>query len=147
MRLTNPLRFMNTGWTKTLKRANYKVIDSADVEHFRTFLAPNQIITDPTDLEPFNQSWNKMEKGAAKLALTPTTTAQVASILSYCHANKIAVVPQGGNTGLVGGSVPVFDELILSTRHMNRILKFDKASSVLTVEAGVVLEKANDYLS
>lgn len=44
---------------------------------------------------------------------------------------------------MVGGSVPVFDEVVVSTRKMNRIVKFDKTSSVLTVEAGVVLEKAN----
>lgn len=53
------------------------------------------------------------------------------------------MVPQGGNTGLVGGSVPVFDEVVVSTKHMNKIVKFDETSSVLTVEAGVVLEKAN----
>lgn len=64
-------------------------------------------------------------------------------ILQYCHQHRIAVVPQGGNTGLVGGSVPVFDEVVVSTKAMNRVLKFDATSSVLTVEAGVVLEKAN----
>lgn len=42
-------------------------------------------------------------------------------------------MPQGGNTGLVGGSVPVFDEVVISTKNMNKILKFDKTSSVLTV--------------
>jgi FAD/FMN-containing dehydrogenase len=59
----------------------------------------------------------------------------------------LAVVPQGGNTGLVGGSVPVFDEVVVSTKNMNKIVKFDETSSVLTVEAGVVLEKANEHLS
>jgi len=49
------------------------------------------------------------------------------------------VVPQGGNTGLVGGSVPVFDEIVVSTKNLNKIIKFDKTSSVLTVEAGVIL--------
>lgn len=52
-------------------------------------------------------------------------------------------MPQGGNTGLVGGSVPVFDEIVISTKNMNKILKYDPTSSVVTVEAGVVLEKAN----
>jgi len=48
-------------------------------------------------------------------------------------------VPQGGNTGLVGGSVPVFDEIIVNLKNMNKIEKFDPVSSVVTVEAGVIL--------
>lgn len=45
--------------------------------------------------------------------------------MTYCNKNNLAVVPQGGNTGLVGGSVPAFDEVILSTKNINRFLKFD----------------------
>ena len=55
-------------------------------------------------------------------------------------------MPQGGNTGLVGGSVPLFDEIILNLRNMNRIEKFDPVSSVVTVEAGVILERLNQFL-
>ena len=65
----------------------------------------------------------------------------MSKILKYCNERKLAVVPQGGNTGLVGGSVPVFDEIILSLKNMNKISKFDPISSVVTVEAGVILEK------
>ncbi len=50
-----------------------------------------------------------METGKSKLALLPENSEQISQILSYCNTNKLAVVPQGGNTGLVGGSVPVFD--------------------------------------
>lgn len=53
--------------------------------------------------------------------------------MQYCNDKKLAVVPQGGNTGLVGGSVPVFDEIVLSTKSLNKIEKFDSTSSVLTV--------------
>lgn len=81
-----------------------------------------------------------METGKSKLALLPENSQQISQILNYCNANKLAVVPQGGNTGLVGGSVPVFDEVVISTRKMNKIIKYDKTSSVLTVEAGVILE-------
>ncbi len=55
-----------------------------------------------------------LHTGSSKLVLRPKTIDQVSEILSYCNQNKIAVVPQSGNTGLVGGSVPVFDEIILS---------------------------------
>ena len=59
----------------------------------------------------------------------------------------LAVVPQGGNTGLVGGSVPVFDEIVLSMSRMNNIRSFDQLSGVLVVDAGVILEEADNYLA
>lgn len=61
------------------------------------------------------------------MVLKPKTTAEVSAILRVCHENKLAVCPQGGNTGLVGGSVPVFDEVILSTSLMNKIMKINDA--------------------
>ena len=61
------------------------------------------------------------------MVLTPGTTEQVAEILKHCHERKLAVVPQGGNTGLVGGSVPVHDEIVLSLKRFNKIMDFDAA--------------------
>lgn len=52
----------------------------------------------------------------------------------------LAVVPQGGNTGLVGGSVPIFDEVVISTKKLNQIINFDPSTGILTCEAGCVLE-------
>lgn len=60
--------------------------------------------------------------------LKPKTTEQVSTILKYCYKRGIAVCVQGGNTGLVGGSVPVFDEVILSISAMNSIISFNKLS-------------------
>lgn len=65
-------------------------------------------------------------EGTSRLALKPHTTEQVSAILQHCNARRLAVVPQGGNTGLVGGSVPVFDEVVLSTAAMNQVLGFDE---------------------
>jgi len=76
-----------------------------------------------------------------------TETKQVSEILAYCNERKLAVVPQGGNTGLVGGGVPLFDEIILSTKRMNKILAFDKTAGVLTCQSGVVLETAQEAVS
>jgi serine/threonine-protein kinase 24/25/MST4 len=67
--------------------------------------------------------------------------------MKYCNGKKLAVVPQGGNTGLVGGSVPVFDEIVINTSRMNKIRSFDEASGVLVVDAGVILEVADQYLA
>lgn len=55
------------------------------------------------------------------MALYPSSTAEVSEVLRYLNSRKLAVVPQGGNTGLVGGSVPVFDEIVLSTNKLNKI--------------------------
>ena len=70
----------------------------------------------------------------------------MSKILKYCNENRLAVVPQGGNTGLVGGSVPVFDEIIVNLQKMNKVIDFNEVSSVLTCEAGCILEKLNEYL-
>lgn len=67
-------------------------------------------------------------QGFSKYVLKPKTTEQVSEILKYCYKRHIAVCVQGGNTGLVGGSVPVFDEVILSTSAMNKIISFNKLS-------------------
>jgi FAD/FMN-containing dehydrogenase len=67
--------------------------------------------------------------------------------LKYCNDHSLAVAPQGGNTGLVGGSVPVFDEIVLSLSRMNKIRSFDSTSGILVVDAGVILETADTYLA
>lgn len=71
--------------------------------------------------------------------LKPKTTLEVAEVLKYCNARSLAVVPQGGNTGLVGGSNPVFDEIIVNTTRMNKILGFDESYGIVTSESGCVL--------
>ena len=63
--------------------------------------------------------------GSSQAVLRPKTTAEVSELLKYCSSRRLAVVPQGGNTGLVGGSVPVFDEVIISTQLMNDIISLD----------------------
>lgn len=64
--------------------------------------------------------------GDSRCVLQPKTTEEVAEILKFCNVNKLAVCPQGGNTGLVGGSVPVFDEIVLSMNRMDRVINLDE---------------------
>lgn len=66
--------------------------------------------------------------GYSQCVLKPKTTEEVSKILAFCNDNKIAVCPQGGNTGLVGGSVPVFDEVVLSMSQMNEIISINDTS-------------------
>ena len=86
-------------------------------------------------------------RGHAQVVLKPETTEQVSKILKYCNDNMLAVVPQGGNTGLVGGSVPVFDEIVVNLSRLANIRSFDEVSGILVADAGVILEMADNFLS
>lgn len=68
--------------------------------------------------------------GSSKCILFPTCDQQVSAILKHCYSRNIAVVPQSGNTSLVGGSVPVYDEVILSIRKLNQHFAFDPYSGM-----------------
>lgn len=72
-------------------------------------------------------------QGRSRCCLKPKTTEHVAAIMQHCHARRLPVVPQGGNTGLVGGSVPLADELVLSTNAMNRVVSFDTVRNIATM--------------
>lgn len=78
-----------------------------------------------------------MFAGYSRCVLKPKTTEEVSEILAFCNERRIAVCPQGGNTGLVGGSVPVFDEVVLSTALMNEIISTDDTSGTL-IEMGLM---------
>eukprot|EP01028_Stygiella_incarcerata_P007944 TRINITY_DN331_c2_g1_i6.p1 TRINITY_DN331_c2_g1~~TRINITY_DN331_c2_g1_i6.p1 ORF type:complete len:456 (+),score=124.53 TRINITY_DN331_c2_g1_i6:184-1551(+) len=85
--------------------------------------------------------------GNSRVVLRPKTTEHVSKILKYCNERRLPVVPQGGNTCLVGGSVPVKDEIILSLNSMNSIRSFDPHAGVLTCDAGCVLENLEVFLA
>lgn len=76
--------------------------------------------------------------------MKPKTTQEVSKILEFCNSNRLAVCPQGGNTGLVGGSVPVFDEVIISTSLMNQIIDINDTSGV-TLSYSLRVIKINNY--
>ncbi len=99
------------------------------------------------DIEPFNADWMRKYRGHCKLVLKPASTEEVSKILKYCNDNSLAVVPQGGNTGLVGGSVPVFDEIVINLGRMNQIRSFDEGSGALVADAGCILETVDNYLA
>ncbi|XP_025408574.1 D-2-hydroxyglutarate dehydrogenase, mitochondrial-like isoform X2 [Sipha flava] len=128
-----------------LKRGSYAVLNANDVDYFKKLLGDNNFITGE-EVKAYNEDWLKTVCGSSKYVLKPKTTEQVSEILKYCYKHNIAVSIQGGNTGLVGGSVPVFDEVILSTSAMNKIISFNKLSGVLVCEAGCVLENLMNYV-
>ncbi|XP_039618100.1 D-2-hydroxyglutarate dehydrogenase, mitochondrial [Polypterus senegalus] len=129
----------------SLHRVPFAMVTEHDIDFFEKLL-PRRAITDPDVLESYNVDWLKSVKGSSKLLLRPQTTQEISHILRYCNERNLAVCPQGGNTGLVGGSVPVFDEIILSTSLMNKVLSFDTVSGVLVCQAGCVLEDLNSFV-
>ena len=104
-----------------VKRGQYGSITEADLKFFESVLGSNRVITDPSELEGYNTDWLNTVRGQSQVVLRPKDTLEVAKIVGHCIKNKLAVCPQGGNTGLVGGSVPVFDEIVLSTSLMDKI--------------------------
>jgi len=97
---------------------------------------------DPAEITPHLEEWRSKYKGHSALMLKPATTAEVAAILAICHETKTAIVPQGGNTGLVGGQIPFHGEVLLSLQRMNRVRNMDASGMSMTVEAGVTLAAA-----
>ena len=124
------------------RNPKYKTLSNQDLEFFSSVCSMTQ-----QDVESFNIDWTRKYRGQSQCVLKPKTSLQVSKILEYCHLNSIAIVPQGGNTGLVGGSVPVFDEVILSTANMNQIEDFDEFAGILTCQSGCILENLESFLN
>ena len=102
-------------------------------------LDPKAWSTDPSELSGHVSDWRGRYQGETPLLLKPGSTQEVSRILAACNAAKIAVLPQGGNTGLVGGSTPQ-GEVVISLKRMNAIRAVDADNESLTCEAGAVLE-------
>lgn len=100
---------------------------------------------DQDEINPFVRDFTNKYIGIGSIVITPTTTEQISECLKYCNEKLIAVVPQGGNTGLVGGSVPLHDEVVISTKKMNNIISFEESQGILKCEAGCILETLQDY--
>lgn len=127
--------------------SRFKQLTDADLQFLRDATAPTSVLTDPDDVSPFNADWMGKYKGRTAAVVLPNSTNQVSDVLKYCNEQNIAVVPQGGNTGLVGGSIPVHDEVVISLTRMSEIVALDEVSGILTVQAGCVLETANLWLN
>jgi FAD/FMN-containing dehydrogenase len=96
---------------------------------------------DPAELAPHLEEWRSKYRGHTPLLLKPSSTAQVSAVLAICQETNTKLVTQGGNTGLVGGQIPLHGEVLLSTKRLNRIRHLDESGMTLTVEAGVTLSE------
>jgi FAD/FMN-containing dehydrogenase len=107
---------------------------------------PRGIVEEEHELAPFTTDWRELYRGRTPLVVRPADTRQVAEILRLCSQAQVAVVPQGGNTGLVGGSVPDASgtQILLSLSRLNRIRAIDPEDFTITVEAGCVLQSVQE---
>jgi len=108
---------------------------------FAALIGDKHVLASAQDTAPYTTDWRKQYRADALCVLRPANTAEVATVVGLCAREGIAVVPQGGNTGLCGGSVPTGarPEVVLSLSRMNRIRAIDTLNDTMTVEAGCVL--------
>ena len=112
------------------------------LEQLATLLGPKGFTTDAGDLAPWLTDWRGIYRGRAAAMLSPATTDEVAAVVRLCAGEGVAIVPQGGNSGMVGGATPDASghQLLLNTRRLNHIRAIDAAAGFAVAEAGVILE-------
>lgn len=108
---------------------------------FAALIGEGNVLVSAQDTAAYTVDWRKQYRGAALCVLRPASTAQVAAVVGLCAREGVAIVPQGGNTGLSGGSVPTGarPEVVLSLSRLARIRNVDALNDTITVEAGCVL--------
>ena len=132
--------------SNAVRESRFASVEAADIAAFRSILGDSGVVEDEDALTLHNQDWLGKYSGSSRVALRPKTTEEVAAVMAHCNERRLAVVPQGGNTGLVGGSVPLFDEVVISTSRMDTIESFDDGTGILVCQAGCVLEKVDNWL-
>ena len=123
-----------------------KMTSDIIIEDLQSMLGAKAVLQHDDDTAPFLSDWHGRYHGKAYAVALPETTDQVSALLAYADKNDIIVVPQGGNTGFMGGATPDAsgNTIVLSLRRMNKIRKIDKQNMSMTVEAGCVLQTLQD---
>ncbi|WP_315706877.1 MULTISPECIES: FAD-binding oxidoreductase [unclassified Bradyrhizobium] len=112
------------------------------IAKFAAIVGERQALTEASDIAPYVTEERNLFHGRSPLVLRPGSTAEVAAICKLASEHRIALVPQGGNTGLVGGQTPHHGEVVVSLKRLDKIREIDTASNTMTCEAGVVLQVA-----
>lgn len=123
------------------------------LDRLRTVVGPEHVLTDPALAAGYLTDWARRWSGPAVAVVRPGSTAEVAAVVAACAAAGVPVLPQGGNTGLVGSSVPAADPgaggppVVASTRRLTRMDPVDTVAGQMTVGAGVTLAEAQRHAS
>lgn len=110
----------------------------------QAIVGENACLSGDADMQPFVTDYRGIYHGKAQVVVLPASTEEVSQVMQWCHANHVPVVPQGGNTSLMGGAVPdgTGAAVVINLRRMNRVLAIDTINDTMTVQAGVTLSGA-----
>ncbi|MCA3447747.1 MAG: FAD-binding oxidoreductase [Rhodobacter sp.] len=116
------------------------------LDGLRRILGPAGLITDPADMAPYLTDWRRMFSGTALAVLRPANTDQVSEAIRLCAQDGVAIVPQGGNTGLAGGATPMgpAPQVVLSLSRMTAIGTPDPIGLVIEAQAGAILQRVKE---
>src|SRR5262249_32260905 len=128
--------------TASRVRAPHTVIAPDVLARMSQIVGRKNAITDALEQEPYLVEERGLYHGRTPLVLRPGSVAEVAAILRLANETATPPVPQGGNTGLVGGQLPHHGEILLSLKRLDQIREVDATSNTMTCEAGVILAKA-----
>lgn len=120
--------------------------DQSVLSQLRGTVGEKHVLTEGQATAPYYEDWRKKYHGTALAVVCPANTLEVGAVMRLAQKHGLAIVPQGGNTGLSGGATPSGNarQLVLSTRRLNRIRQIDTANDTVTVESGVVLQTLQD---
>lgn len=116
------------------------------IEALAGIVGARNVISDPDAMVPYLKEWRDLFRGKAQAVVRPGSVAEVSAVMRWASENGATVVPQGGNTGLVGGQIPIAEgrEIILSLQRLDKVRSVDPAGDTMTVEAGVSLQRAQE---
>lgn len=109
------------------------------IAELKSLLGSGRISEDADIIKTYSDDWTGRYGGSARAVISPQSIDEVAEILNWCSTNQVGVVPQGGNTGMVGGSTPLNGELIISLRKMKNVNFSDTNDNQIVAEAGATL--------
>ena len=109
------------------------------IAELKSLLGSGRISEDEDVIKTYSDDWTGRYRGSARAVISPQSTDEVAEILNWCSTNQVGVVPQGGNTGMVGGSTPLNGELIISLKKMKNVNFSDTNDNQIVAEAGATL--------
>jgi FAD/FMN-containing dehydrogenase len=121
-----------------------RTVDTALLARFAAIVGEKYAITDPDLKAPYLVEMRHLFHGHTPMVLRPSSVAEVAAIVKLANETGTPLVPQGGNTGLVGGQTPHHNEIVLSLNRLDRIREVDPTSNTITCEAGVTLQRARE---
>jgi FAD/FMN-containing dehydrogenase len=112
----------------------------------REIVGERGLLTEPSDTAPYAEDWRRLYQGRTQAVVRPAGTEEVAAVVRLCAGRGVPVVPQGGNTSMVGGATPSADgsEIVLSLARMNKVRDLDPIDMTMTLEAGVTLQAAQN---